>query len=485
MNRISTPNSNAFRTKSFFISHLYWDIDSLLLALIVHSMKTILVLGAGLSASSMIRYLLERSAHENWQVRIVDHDLEVVKRKINGFERGVALSFNALDASERRPEIENADLVISMLPARFHPEVARDCIDLKTHLITPSYISPEMAALDQEAKDAGILIMNEIGVDPGIDHMSAMKIVHDIQGRGGKIVSFKSYTGGLIAPESDNNPWNYKFTWNPRNVVLAGQGGATSFVQNGQYKYIPYNRLFKHLDTLSVEGYGDFTGYANRNSLSYRETYGLEDIPTIFRGTLRRPGFCEAWNVFIELGMTDDMYHMYNAAELTPRSFLNSYLPYHPTKSAEEKFREFLREDRMHLYDRFEWLGLFKDEPLIDLENATPAQVLQKILVDKLSLQEGDKDMIVMIHEFEYKLNGSSFRIQSNMVNIGEDQVYTSMSNTVGLPVAICAKMMLNNNIQELGVTLPIQPEIYNPILEELATFDISFVERETELNPV
>jgi saccharopine dehydrogenase-like NADP-dependent oxidoreductase len=445
-------------------------------------MKNILVLGAGLSASSLIRYLLENSVNHEWEVRIVDQDINLVKSKINGHVNGVALSFNALDSDERRPEIEKADLVISMLPARFHIDVAKDCIELKTNLITPSYISPEMRALDQAAKDAGIVIMNEIGVDPGLDHMSAMKIINEIKSKGGTVTSFKSFCGGLIAPESDNNPWNYKFTWNPRNVVLAGQGGAASFIRNGQYKYIPYNRLFGRLDEISVEGYGDFVGYANRDSLSYRKTYGLEDIPTIFRGTLRRPGYCKAWDVFIELGMTDDTYALVNTHGLTPRKFLNAFLPYDESKTVEEKFKDFLRPERMETYDRFEWLDLFKDEPLLEMENATPAQVLQKILVAKLSLEPKDKDMLVMVHQFEYELNNKKFAISSHMVNIGEDQMYTSMSNTVGIPAAICAKMILTGKLHKKGVTLPVEKEIYTPILAELEEFDIRFVESEREL---
>ena len=445
-------------------------------------MKTILVLGAGLSASSLIRYLLENSVNHEWQVRIVDRDIDLVKSKINGHVNGVALSFNALDANERRPEIEKADLVISMLPARFHLDVANDCVELKTNLITPSYISPEMRALDQDAKDAGIVIMNEIGVDPGLDHMSAMKIIDEIKSKGGKVTSFKSFCGGLIAPESDNNPWNYKFTWNPRNVVLAGQGGAACFKRNNQYKYIPYNRLFGRLDNISVEGFGDFVGYANRDSLSYRETYGLQDIPTIFRGTLRRPGYCKAWDVFIELGMTDDTYALVNTEGLTPRKFLNAYLPYNSSKTVEDKFKEFLRPERIENYERFEWLGLFEDKPLLEMENATPAQVLQKILVAKLSLEPKDKDMLVMVHQFEYELNNEKFAISSHMVNIGEDQMYTSMSNTVGIPAAICAKMILTGELKKKGVTLPVEKDIYTPILKELEEFDIRFVEEETAL---
>lgn len=445
-------------------------------------MKNILILGAGLSASSLIRYLLEKSSQYNWKVRICDQNIDLVKQKINGNKNGVALSFNALDSKTRKPEIEQADLVISMLPARFHVDVAKDCIELKTNLITPSYISPEMKSLNEEAQKAGILIMNEIGVDPGIDHMSAMKIIHSIQEKGGKLSAFRSFCGGLIAPESDNNPWNYKFTWNPRNVVLAGQGGAATFKEQGEYKYIPYNRLFGRLHHLEIEGFGEFVGYANRDSLSYRKTYGIENIPTIYRGTLRRPGYCIAWNVFIELGMTDDSYKMSNTKTLTPRKFLNAFLPYSKEETVENKFKTFLREDRIEHYERFEWLGLFEDQPIIGIENASPAQILQKIMEAKMSLEEGDKDMLVMIHEFEYELKGKKYGITSHMVNIGEDQTYTSMSNTVGLPVAICAKMVLNGELNKTGVTLPIEANVYKPILSELESYNIRFTEKEKEL---
>ena len=449
----------------------------------MREMKTILILGAGLSSSTLIRYLLDNSNENNWQVRVVDQDLNLAKRKINQHPNGVALSFNALSSEERKPEIEKANIVISMLPARFHVEVALDCIALQTNLITPSYISPEMKNLDAAARKADIVIMNEIGVDPGIDHMSAMKIIHEIKEKGGDLHSFKSFCGGLIAPEYDNNPWNYKFTWNPRNVVVAGQGGASCFIDHNEYKFIPYNRLFGRLMRLSVEGYGDFDGYANRDSLSYRKTYGIEDIPTIFRGTLRRPGFCQAWNVFIELGMTDDSYKMEKSENLTPRSFLNAFLPYHINRSVENKLKDFLREERMSLFERFEWLGLFDGTTPLEIENASPAQLLEKILVGKLVLSEEDKDMLVMHHEFEYAFNGQNYMITSSMVNIGENHVYTSMSNTVGLPVAIAAKMIVNGSLTLKGVQLPIQKEVYIPILKELAQYNISFIEKEVQLD--
>jgi len=443
-------------------------------------MKTILVIGAGLSSSSLIRYLLQNSISNEWKVRVVDQDIELAKRKINDHINGTALSFNALNSDERRPEIEKADLVISMLPARFHVEVAKDCIELKTNLITPSYVSPEMKELDKSAKEAGIIIMNEIGVDPGIDHMSAMKIIDHIKSLNGKIHSFKSFCGGLIAPDYDNNPWNYKFTWNPRNVVLAGQGAAACFEEENQYKYIPYNKLFTRLDKISVKSFGDFEGYANRDSLSYKSVYSLEGIPTIYRGTLRRPDYCKAWNVFVELGMTDDNYKMEKSEDLTPRSFLNAFLPYSTESTVEEKFKIVLGEN-IDLYSKFEWLDLFSDTTNFGIKNASPAQLLESILVKKWTLAPTDKDMLVMHHEFVFDLDGKRKMITSQMVNLGEDGTYTSMSNTVGLPAAICAKMILNGTLQDKGVQLPIKANVYTPILAELEEHGIAFIEEENE----
>lgn len=441
-------------------------------------MKTILVIGAGLSASSLIRYLLTNSTTYNWQVRVVDQNLDLVKKKLNNHPNGVALSFNALDATERRPEIEKADLVISMLPARFHVDVAKDCLELKTNLITPSYISPEMKALDEDAKKAGLIFMNEIGVDPGIDHMSAMKIIHKIQNEKGNVNRFVSFCGGLIAPEFDNNPWGYKFTWNPRNVILAGQGGASCYQEQNEYKYIPYNFLFKRVEKITIPKFGNFEAYANRDSLSYKSVYGLEDVPTIYRGTVRKSGYCEAWGVFVDLGMTDDSYVLFDSENLTPRGFINAFLPYNKSQTVEEKFKKFIKNNN-ELFEKFDWLGMFDNSKPIGLKNATPAQLLQEFLIQKWNLEDGDKDMLVMYHEFDFTVDEKKKRIKSYMVNIGEDNIFTSMSNTVGLPMAICAKMILNNKIELKGVQLPIQPEVYNPILDELESFGIKFIEEE------
>ena len=442
-------------------------------------MKKILILGAGLSASSLIRYLLNHAEENSWELTIVDKDVTLIKEKINGSSFAKAISFNALDPNERRPEISKSDLVISMLPARFHVDVARDCIDLKTNLITPSYVSEEMKNLHDSARKAEILILNEIGVDPGIDHMSAMKIIDTIKNKGGVLTCFNSFCGGLLEPSSENNPWKYKFTWNTRNVVLAGKGGAAMFIDHGEYKYIPYNKLFSRLDHISIDGYGDFEGYPNRDSLSYRSLYGLDDIATIYRGTLRRPGFCYGWDVFVELGMTDDSYVMEKSNQLTPRSFLNAFLPYDASITVEEKFKRFLREDRAYLYDQFEWLGIFEKDSSFGVPNASPAMMLQKLLVNKMSLAKDDRDMLVMYHEFEYKLDGIEKRITSSMINIGEDQVYTAMSNTVGLPIGMAAKLILTNKINLKGVHIPVKPEIYEPLLNELEENGIAFTEKE------
>ena len=441
-------------------------------------MKTILLLGAGLSSSSLIRYFLDHSEKFDWQLRVCDQDLALVKHKLNGHRRGIALSFNALDPEERKPEIEKADLVISMLPARFHLEVAKDCIALKTNLITPSYVSEDMKALDAEAKAAGIIIMNEIGVDPGIDHMSASKILDEIQTQNAEIHSFKSFCGGLIAPSNDTNPWNYKFTWNPRNVVIAGQGPAAAFIEEKEYKYIPYNRLFQRLEAVEIEGYGKFEGYANRNSLSYRPIYQLDNIPTIYRGTLRRPGFSYAWNIFVELGMTEDSYKLENSELLTPRNFINAFLPFQVGESVEDKFKRLFTKGDDELFHKFKWLGIFDNDAPIGLKNASPAQLLEKILVEKWVLEENDKDMLVMYHDFEYSISGTRHKIISSMVNIGENQVFTAMSNTVGLPVAICGKMILNGKLTLKGVQIPVMKEVYDPILSELENYGITFTEK-------
>ncbi|WP_299703853.1 saccharopine dehydrogenase C-terminal domain-containing protein [uncultured Pontibacter sp.] len=443
-------------------------------------MKKILLLGAGRSASSLIQYLLQQAPSENWHITIGDINVDHLRNKLSQLGFAKAIVFNVHDEAQRAAEVSKVDLVISLLPAIFHIEVARECLKQEKHLITASYVSPEFRELHEEAKQKNLTILMESGLDPGIDHMSAMAAIQRVQGMGGHITSFKSYTGGLVAPESDNNPWNYKFSWNPRNVVLAGQGTA-KYIKNGEYKYIPYHQLFKRTDELYVEGYGHFDGYANRDSLSYREHYGLQDIPTMLRGTLRRIGYCAAWDVFVQLGLTDDSYGLEGVESMTNRSYLEAFLP--PAASTDETLQQRLCRylgiaPEGEILEKLEWIGLFEETP-IEMQAATPAQVLEKILVGKWKLEPGDKDMIVMQHLFEYELNGEQHELTSSLVVLGDDSVQTAMAKTVGLPVGILAKLLLQGKIDRRGVIIPIYPDLYEPVLEELKGYGVDFVEEE------
>ncbi|MEZ4786349.1 MAG: saccharopine dehydrogenase C-terminal domain-containing protein [Flavobacterium haoranii] len=441
-------------------------------------MKNILVIGAGRSASSLIQYLLTKSEQENLNITIGDLSLELAQKKVKNHANARAIAFDIFNDIQRQEEIQRADIVVSMLPAHMHIEVAKDCLKFGKHMVTASYISPAMQELDEEAKAKGLVFMNEIGLDPGIDHMSAMKVLDEIRAKGGHVILFESFCGGLVAPESDNNLWNYKFTWNPRNVVLAGQGGAAKFIQEGTYKYIPYNKLFRRTEFLSVEGYGRFEAYANRDSLKYRSVYGLDDALTVYRGTIRRVGYSRAWDILVQLGMTDDSYTIENSENMTYREFTNSFLPYHPTDTVEIKLRHAQKIDQDDIiWDKLLELDLFNSEKRVELKNATPAQILEKILSEKWSLKHDDKDMIVMYHKFGYELQGEKHQIDATMVCIGDDQTYTAMAKTVGLPVAIATLKILNGEIKTPGVQLPITKEVYSPILKELEEYGVIFKE--------
>ncbi len=445
-------------------------------------MRKILIVGAGKSTSVLIEYLLKKSDSENLQLHIADLVLENASKLAGNHPRAKAMALDIFIKEERQAAVQEADLVISMLPARFHIEVAKDCLNYGKNMVTASYVSDEMQELDEEVKKKGLVFMNEIGVDPGIDHMSAMQVIDRIRAKGGKMLLFESFTGGLVAPESDTNLWNYKFTWNPRNVVVAGQGGVAKFLQEGKFKYIPYNRLFRRTEFIEVKGYGKFEVYANRNSLKYKSVYGLDDVLTLYRGTIRRVGFSRAWNMFVQLGMTDDSYTMENSEDMSYRDFTNSFLPYSPTDSVELKFRHNLKIDQDDImWDKLLELDIFNPKKKVGLKNATPAEILQKILMDKWTLSEEDKDMIVMYHKFGYELDGEKKQIDATMVHIGQDQIRTAMARTVGLPVAIAALKILNGTISTPGVQLPITKEVYDPILKELAGNGIVFKEEEKE----
>ena len=439
-------------------------------------MKKILVIGAGRSAVTLIKYLLDNSIANNWQVTVADFSIELAETAVANHKNGNAIFFNVTDEMQRKSEIGNADIVISMLPASLHIAVAKDCISLGKNLVTASYVSPEISDLDEIAKQAGVILLNEIGLDPGIDHMSAMQVIDEIKENGGELTSFKSFCGGLVHPDYDTNPWNYKFTWNPRNVVLAGQGTA-QYIKQGKYKYIPYTKLFERTEVMEVLDAGEFEGYANRDSLGYRSAYGLEDIPTLFRGTLRRKGYCKAWNMFVQLGMTDDTYKVENSENLTYRAFINLFFPYNNELSVEQKFCSYLNLSQdSEEFSKIEWLGVFKNT-IVGLKDASPAQILQKICEEKWTLDTEDKDMIVMQHQFEYVQNGEQKKLNSSLLVFGDDPRYTSMAKTVGLPVAIAAKLILNGKINSTGVKIPTTKDIYIPVLKELEDNGINFVE--------
>ncbi|MEM1257342.1 MAG: saccharopine dehydrogenase C-terminal domain-containing protein [Bacteroidota bacterium] len=440
--------------------------------------RKILVLGAGKSTSYLLDYFLNKSVSEDLHLTIGDLNVASIPPKIASHSRCQAIELNILDEESRETAVKEVDIVVSMLPARMHFKVAQDCIAFKKHLVTASYINDEIRKLDSEAEKLNLVFMNEIGLDPGIDHMSAMEVIDRIRGKGGKMILFESFTGGLVAPEDDTNLWNYKFTWNPRNVVVAGQGGAAKFIQEGTYKYIPYHKLFRRTEFLDIEGYGKFEGYANRDSLWYREAYGLQDVLTLYRGTMRRVGFSRAWNIFVQMGMTDDSYEIENSNGMSYREFVNLFLPYSPTDSVELKLRHYLKIDQDDImWEKLRELDLFSASKTITLENATPAKALQQILEESWTLGANEKDMIVMYHKFGYELNGKKKQLDANMVVLGENRTHTAMAKTVGLPVAMATLSILNKKITTPGVQIPISKEVYGPILTELKSHGIQFNE--------
>ncbi|MGV3586728.1 MAG: saccharopine dehydrogenase C-terminal domain-containing protein [Adhaeribacter sp.] len=439
-----------------------------------------LLLGAGRSATVLIAYLFRQANILGWRVTVADLSVAHLPKPEQEYLQ--VISLNIQDEAQLKAQMQEADLIISLLPATYHPIIARWCLNLRKNLITASYVTPEIQELHQAAKEAGLLFLMEAGLDPGIDHLSAMALLDTIRQKGGNILSYKSYTGGLIAPESDTNPWHYKFTWNPRNVVLAGQGTA-KYLEDGRYKFIPYHQLFNRTEQISILDLGEFDGYANRDSLLYQEPYGLQNVQTIIRGTLRRRGYCQGWHLLVQLGLTNDFYQLPESTRLTYRQFLESYLP--PTTNAQTDWVN-RAAAYLNIPPASEALALlqyleFPEEP-INLEQATPAQVLEKLLLQKWALQPQDKDMVVMQHLVTYELNEERRELKCSLVVLGEDQHQTAMAKTVGLPVGIAAKLILTGQLPYTGVVIPTHPNIYIPLLRELETYGISFVEEERTL---
>lgn len=441
-------------------------------------MNTILILGAGKSSTYLIDFLADSCNGNERNLILADLDLEVAQSKLKNRAGTRAEELDSSDSEKRKGLISTADVVISMLPAFMHPIVAKDCLELGKHFFSASYESKELREMKSEIEQKGLFFLNECGLDPGIDHMSAMKIIHEAKAQGEEILSFKSYCGGLLAPESEDNPWKYKFTWNPRNVVLAGQG-TSRYIENDDLKYVPYHQLFKRLETITFQGLGDFDGYPNRDSLGYRQVYGLSTVPTILRGTLRRAGFCKAWDVFVQLGMTDDSFVMELPEKATLRQFLNAFLPFHNELSVEEKLADVIPDLDFPTFEKIQWLGFF-EERILSKTKGTPAQLLQSILEIDWALQPEDRDMIVMQHLFEIKTETGLKKVRSSLVSFGQDSLYTAMAKTVGLPLAIAVDLFLEGKIVVRGLHVPVLPEIYEPILKELEKKGIRFEERVT-----
>lgn len=441
--------------------------------------KLILILGAGRSSSSLIRHLLSMSEAENWTVHVGDLDVDVARQKVANHPRGEAFAMSATDQGDRDRRIREADLVISMLPAFMHPEVASVAIEAGVHVLTPSYISPEMKALDAKARAAGVLVLNEMGLDPGIDHMSAMKVIDEVRAEGGVMTGFASYCGGLVAPESDDNPWHYKLSWNPRNVVLAGQGGAASFLEGGTVRVVPPHRTFQNLTSIEVEG-RMYDGYPNRDSLSYKSLYGLDNVETLVRGTLRGEGFCEAWDALVQMGMVRDDVTLTWAEGISwadwTRSFLPASLDGASTLRGAVAAWTGATEDSL---DLLEWLGLFDAVNGPSMATGTPAQVIERLVTEAWKLGAVDRDMIVMWHRFDFTVNGEAKAKTSSLCLEGKDSVFTAMSDTVGLPMALAAKPMLEGGWGLVGVHAPMMSTVYDPILQGLEDLGISFVERD------
>ncbi|HEY0612412.1 MAG TPA: saccharopine dehydrogenase C-terminal domain-containing protein [Chitinophaga sp.] len=438
-------------------------------------MKNILLFGAGKSATCLIDYLLTNAPRQKWHVTVVDSDLMLIKSKTGKSYYVTPVAIDIRDQQARQALVEETDLVISLLPPSLHILVAKDCLQYRKHLLTASYTDPEVKKLQKDIQKAGLLFMYEMGLDPGIDHMSAMKVIHSIEKKGGLIYSFKSYCGGLISPESNDNPWQYKITWNARNIVLAGQSGAT-YKDKGKVKELNHEQLFDQSKTILIPGLGKLAFYPNRDSLAYMSSYNLDNIPTFMRATLRYPDFCEGWSAVIRLGLTDDSRKI-QTDNLSYFKWATQHVKTDKQLSNEENVALFLGvSSKSKVIRQLKYLGLLNGE-VINQGEQTNANVLQQVMESRLGMSPNDKDMIVMMHEIEFERRNIATRMHSYMIVQGEDNLRTAMAKTVGLPLGITAKLLLQEKINLTGLHIPVMPEVYNPVLKELEEHDIRFEE--------
>jgi saccharopine dehydrogenase-like NADP-dependent oxidoreductase len=441
------------------------------------ALTNILVAGAGKSSSWLIRFLLEESKRQNWHVTVADGNPEAILGKIGDHPRATAAPFDIRDDAQRQALVQQADLVLSLMPPQLHIMLAKDCLQFGKNLITSSYISPEMKELDEAVHAKGLMFMCEMGLDPGIDHMSAHQIIHGIQRVAGSIVSFKSYCGGLIAPASDDNPWHYKFSWNPKNIIDAGKAGAV-YLDNGKEKNVDYQEMFRPRPLVQVAGAGALAWYPNRDSLKYLSSYEVPEVQTFLRATFRHPDFCAGWDALVQLGWTDTERPL--PKSIASLGELTAWLA--AAQAKKEDLRNAIVEKlqlkaKSPAPDMLAWLGLFSDAP-VQAGAATPGDVLFRILEEKWAMQPQDKDLVVMQHEVEYAHRGRTHRLTSSMVLEGVNRDLTAMAKTVGLPMGILAKLILKKRIApQHGVLMPIMASVYKPVLAELAKYGISFQE--------
>ncbi|MDB5223352.1 MAG: Saccharopine dehydrogenase L-glutamate-forming [Chitinophagaceae bacterium] len=440
-------------------------------------MKKILLFGAGKSATCLIEYLVKELKKNDWHLLVCDADIDIAKLKVGNAENAEAVSINVEDEMERKKLVQSADIIISMLPPALHFLIAKDCVEFSKNLLTASYVDENIRSLEKEIADKKLLFLCEMGLDPGIDHMSAMKLINSIKDRGGNINSFISHCGGLVAPESDNNPWHYKITWNPRNIVLAGKDGA-EYIKENQAINIPYKSVFRSCPPIyAIENY-PLCWYPNRDSLHYIDLYGLQGIATFIRTTLRHPAFCRGWNKFVNMRLTatDDFETIKDCKTFADWLTVKTS-PYFTNKDWNNYLQIYLTDPFRNEFDRqMVFLGLRRKEPLP--QNFTcSADILQYVLESKLAMAADDKDMIVMLHELEYEIGNKKYEARSSLIVKGDDSLKTAMAKTVGLPLGIATKLILQDKIKLTGLHIPVAPEIYEPVLKELEENGIKFKE--------
>jgi saccharopine dehydrogenase (NADP+, L-glutamate forming) len=434
-------------------------------------MKRVLILGAGLVTRPHVEYLLNVP---DFHVTVASRTVSKAQNLIGNYGNGTAVQLDVSDEAKLRALIAQTDLAVSMLPYAHHPLVARYCVELKKHMVTTSYVSDAMQEMDGRARKAGVLILNEIGVDPGIDHMSAMQVIHRVRKNGGQIVGFKSNTGGLPAPDANTNPLGYKFSWSPRGVLMAGKNAAR-WRKDGQEIYVPGEELFDYYWLLPIDGLGQLECYPNRNSLPYLDIYSIPEAQTMFRGTLRYPGWCQTVRKLVAAGWLSE-----EAGDLAGLTFgqLTARLLGAPGNNVRREAIERLGlTEGSHALENIEWLGLFSGEPL-PATTGSPLDVLVARMLAKMQYAVGERDMLVMQHEFVAQYPGRREKITATMIDYGIPHGDTSMSRTVGLPAAIAVRMILQGQVELTGVHRPMMPEIYEPVLTELKELGIGFTEK-------